>query len=119
LKCAIAYAILVIMTRIVKSPKTRPAKGGRRKRVVRAGRWLLQDAKARFSELVRRVHSEGPQHVTVHGRDEVVVISADEFRRLKGELTGEALIAAMQASPHRDIDIEPKRAPMPVREISL
>ena len=39
----------------------------------RAGYWLLQDAKARFSELVRKVRSEGPQHVTVHGRDEVVV----------------------------------------------
>jgi len=57
--------------------------------------------------------------VTVHGRDEVVVIAAEEFRRLKGDLTGQALIAAMQASPHRDIDIEPKRAPMPVREFSL
>jgi prevent-host-death family protein len=43
----------------------------------------LQDAKARFSELVRRVRSEGPQHVTVHGRDAVVVISAEEFRRLR------------------------------------
>jgi prevent-host-death family protein len=79
----------------------------------------LQDAKARFSELVRRVHSEGPQHVTVHGRDEVVIISADEFRRLKGDPTGEALIAAMQASPHRDIDLEPRRSAMPVREIRL
>jgi prevent-host-death family protein len=79
----------------------------------------LQDAKARFSELVRRVRSEGPQHVTVHGRDEVVVISAEEFRRLKGDPTGRALIAAMQASPHRDIEIEPKRAPMPVREVVL
>jgi prevent-host-death family protein len=82
-------------------------------------RWLLQDAKARFSELVRRVRSEGPQHVTVRGRDEVVVIAAEEFRRLKGDLTGEALIAAMQASPHRDIEIEPRRAPMPVRKVAL
>ena len=57
--------------------------------------------------------------MTVHGRDEVVVISAEEFRRLKGDLTGEALIAAMQASPHRDIEIEPKRAPMPVRQVVL
>jgi prevent-host-death family protein len=91
----------------------------RRARDLKTGRWLLQDAKARFSELVRRVRSEGPQHVTVHGRDEVVVISAEEFRRLKGDLTGEALIAAMQASPHRDIEIEPKRAPMPVRQVVL
>jgi prevent-host-death family protein len=79
----------------------------------------LQDAKARFSELVRRVHSEGPQHVTVHGRDEVVVISAAEFRRLKGDLTGEALIAALQASPARDLDLAPARAAFPVRDVSL
>jgi len=71
---------------------------------------------ARFSELVRRVHSDGPQHVTVDGRDEVVIISAKEFRRLKGDLTGEALVAVMQASPHRDIDLEPRRASMPVQQ---
>lgn len=82
-------------------------------------RWPLQDAKARFSELVRRVRSEGPQHVTVHGRDEVVVVAAEEFRRLKGELTGQKLIDALQASPHRKIDIEPARAPMPVRLVNL
>ena len=81
--------------------------------------WRLQDAKARFSELVRRVHSEGPQHVSVHGRDEVVVIAAEEFRRLKGDLTGQALIDAIQSSPYREINIEPERAPSPVREVSL
>jgi prevent-host-death family protein len=107
------------MTRIVKSPAPAKPSKPRRTRDLRSGRWLLQDAKARFSELVRRVRSEGPQHVTVHGRDEVVVIAAEEFRRLKGDLTGEALIAAMQASPHRQIDIEPKRAPMPVRGVAL
>ena len=83
------------------------------------GHWVLQDAKARFSELVRRVRSEGPQHVTVHGRDEVVVIAAEEFRRLQGDRTGQALIDALQASPCRDIEIEPLRAPMPVRDVIL
>ena len=83
------------------------------------GYWLLQDAKARFSELVRRVHSEGPQHVTIHGRDEVVVISAAEFRRLKGDMTGQSLIDVLQASPHRELDIEPKRGAMPVRDVIL
>jgi prevent-host-death family protein len=82
-------------------------------------RWLLQDAKARFSELVRRVHSEGPQHVTVHGRDEVVVIAAEDFRRLQGDLTGRALIDAIQASPHRDLAIAATRATMPVRDMTL
>jgi prevent-host-death family protein len=103
------------MTRNAKPPK--PAKPRRRTRHAKSGHWLLQDAKARFSELVRRVRSEGPQRVTVHGRDEVVVISAEEFRRLKGDLTGESLIAAMQASPYRDIDLEPNRTAMPVREV--
>src|SRR6266436_71769 len=100
------------MTRITKASPSRKSQP-------RPGHWPLQDAKARFSELVRRVRSEGPQHVTVHGRDEVVVIAAEEFRRLKGDRTGEALIAAMQASPHRDIDIEPRRSRLPVREINL
>src|SRR5258707_15126408 len=106
------------MTRIIKSAPSKPAKSRRRARP-KSGQWRLQDAKARFSELVRRVHNEGPQRVTVHGRDEVVVISADEFRRLKGDLTGAALIAAMQASPDRGLDIAPKRTAMPVREVAL
>ncbi|HEY3909937.1 MAG TPA: type II toxin-antitoxin system prevent-host-death family antitoxin [Stellaceae bacterium] len=83
------------------------------------GRWALQDAKARFSELVRRVRTDGPQHVTVHGREVVVVVAAEEFRRLKGEHTGAALIAALQASPHRDIDLEPRREWLPVRDVKL
>jgi hypothetical protein len=57
--------------------------------------------------------------VTVHGRDEVVVVAAEEFRRLKGERSGATLIEALQASPYRDADIEPRRSPMPVREIDL
>lgn len=72
-----------------------------------------------FSELVRRVHKEGPQHVTVHGRDEVVVVAADEFRRLKGERTGRVLIDAVQASPYRDVEIEPRRERLPVRDVEL
>lgn len=105
------------MTRISKSMKTSTPR--RRARDRRPGRWLLQDAKARFSELVRRVRAEGPQRVTVHGRDEVVVVAADEFRRLKGGVTGEALVAVMQASPHRKLDIEPRRSRMPVRDVGL
>lgn len=107
------------MTRFLKSkPPTRKSAKSRARKG-RLGYWLLQDAKARFSELVRKVRSEGPQHVTVHGRDEVVVITAEEFRRLKGSATGQALIDAIQASPHRDLEIEPKRGTMPVRDVLL
>ena len=45
--------------------------------------WKLEDAKARFSELVRRARSDGPQRVTVRGRDAVVVVAADEYDRLR------------------------------------
>ncbi|GAP35970.1 type II toxin-antitoxin system Phd/YefM family antitoxin [Piscinibacter sakaiensis] len=83
------------------------------------GHWILQDAKARFSELVRRVHSEGPQHVTVHGRDEVVVITAEDFRRLQGHPTGQALVDALQASPHPETDLAVARSAMPVRDVLL
>jgi prevent-host-death family protein len=113
------FAILVYMTKLAKSTSHKLPKPRRRNRPKGPGRWVLQDAKARFSELVRRVRSEGPQHVTVHGRDEVVVIAAEEFRRLKGNVTGSALIEAMQASPHREIELESRRTPMPVRDVSL
>ena len=49
----------------------------------RHGGWKLEDAKARFSEVVRRARSEGPQRVSVRGRAAVVVIAADEFDRLQ------------------------------------
>jgi prevent-host-death family protein len=104
---------------MTRTPKTSSPSVSKPARGRQPGSWPLQDAKARFSELVRRVHSEGPQHVTVHGRDEVVVISAEEFRRLQGDQTGQALIDAMQASPHRDFDIEPPRMRLPVRDVTL
>ena len=85
----------------------------------RPASWPLQDAQARFSELVRRAHSEGPQHVTVRGNVEVVVVSAEEYRRLKGEPTGQALIDAFHNSPFPEINLEPERFPMPVRDVEL
>ena len=106
------------MTRLSKQRSAAPKARKPRVAKPRTGYWLLQDAKARFSELVRKVRSEGPQHVTVHGRDEVVVIAAEDFRRLMGSITGKALIEAVQASPHRDIDIEPRRTPLPVRDVT-
>jgi antitoxin Phd len=44
--------------------------------------WKLETAKARFSEVVRRAHEDGPQTVTVRGRRSVVVIDAETYDRL-------------------------------------
>lgn len=73
------------------------------------GEWTLQDAKAQFSEVVRKAQSVGPQHVTVHGRDSVVVLSVEEYRRLKGEPTGQDIVDAFAASPHKEIELEQPR----------
>lgn len=83
------------------------------------GPWRLQDAKARFIDLVRLAQSDGPQYVTVHGRPAVVVVDADEFDRLKGSRTGQLLINALQASPHRQVEIEIRRSATPVRNHKL
>ena len=105
-----------MMTRSATS-KQSPASPARQSE--RPGRWPLQDAKARFSELVRVVLNEGPQLVTLHGHDTVAVVSVDEFHRLKGDRTGKDLVAALRAAPHRAHKLEPKRAPMPVRNVKL
>lgn len=44
-------------------------------------RWQLQEAKNHFSEVVARAIADGPQMVTKHGKDAVVVVSVEEFRR--------------------------------------
>lgn len=45
--------------------------------------WQLQEAKARFSELVKRAREQGPQHVSLRGEPAVVVISEADFAKLK------------------------------------
>ena len=47
--------------------------------------WPLQDAKARFSELVKRAREQGPQHVSVRGAPAVVVVSEEEFAKLTSQ----------------------------------
>ena len=45
--------------------------------------WQLQEAKQRFSELVRRAEREGPQVMTRHGEEVVVVVPVEEYRWMK------------------------------------
>lgn len=47
--------------------------------------WQLQEAKQKFSELVRKAQDEGPQTVTRNGEEVVVIIPAEEYRRLTGD----------------------------------
>ena len=45
--------------------------------------WSLAKAKNNLSEVIRRSRSEGPQAISIHGQDAAVVLSAEDFRRLK------------------------------------
>jgi prevent-host-death family protein len=50
--------------------------------VARSSVWKLEEAKAKFSEVVRRAHDQGPQYVTVRGKQAVAIIDAAELERL-------------------------------------
>lgn len=58
--------------------------------------WKLEDAKARFSELVRRAEGDEPQLVTRRGKETVVVVSVSDYERLTAP---RALTAFLRDSP--------------------
>jgi prevent-host-death family protein len=95
------------MTRLVRSFRKTPS-ASRKKQPARRTRavWALQDAKARFSEVVRRAREGEPQRVTLHGKDAVVVISAEEYATLSIRKKYPTLSSLLKNSPLRDIDIE-------------
>ena len=65
--------------------------------------WSLQDAKARFSEVVRHARGGEPQRVTMRGEDAVVVVSADEYARLVPNEAAKTLYdLVMQTPPIED-----------------
>ncbi|ACE89904.1 type II toxin-antitoxin system antitoxin Phd/YefM family protein [Rhizobium phaseoli] len=79
--------------------------------------WKLEDAKARFSEVVRRARSEGPQRVTVRGRDSVVIISVEELERLTKAEPKKPLVDFMESLALKELDLE--REPDYGRDVEL
>jgi antitoxin Phd len=71
--------------------------------------WKLEDAKARFSEVVRRAQAEGPQRVTVRGRPAVVVVDADEFDRIATSKPELPFVQFMQSLGLGDLDLTRER----------
>lgn len=77
--------------------------------------WQLQEAKQRFSELVRKAESEGPQTVTRNGREVVVVVAAEEYHRdRKPKMDFKEFL---MSGP--DIDLEIWRDKSPPRDVDL
>jgi len=79
--------------------------------------WALQDAKARFSELVRLAAEHEPQEVTLRGEPAVVVLSAEDYRRLVKPKP--SFVELIRSSPLMDTDIDLTRDQSLTREIDL
>jgi len=83
--------------------------------ITKAKKWQLQEAKNRISELVRKASEEGPQTVTRHRKDSVVVLSAEDYRKLEQPKT--SLVEFFQKSPLSKIEIDLKRDKSPDRHV--
>jgi prevent-host-death family protein len=79
--------------------------------------WTVAEAKAKFSELVQKAQSDGPQTVTKNGRTAVVVVAAEEWER-KTKRKG-TLAEFFQASPFRDLNVDIKNLPIRLRKLDL
>jgi antitoxin Phd len=77
--------------------------------------WQLQDAKNRFSEVVDNALKNGPQEITRRGKKTAVVLSMDDYRRLKRRKS--SLVDFFRTSPLADIEI--KRGKDLPRDIDL
>jgi prevent-host-death family protein len=66
--------------------------------------WKLEDAKARFSEVVRLAESGIPQHVSVRGRQAVVILAAADYARLAPAASSPTLAALFADSPFARLD---------------
>ena len=72
-------------------------------------RWQIQEAKARFSEVIERARKKGPQIITRHGTERAVVLSIDDFQaltahkpELKEYLLGGPKVDEFEIEPDRD-----------------
>jgi len=79
--------------------------------------WQLQEAKNRFSEVVDEALTHGPQTVTRHGREVVVVLSVEEYKRMKQPKKN--LFQFFQESPLYGLDLDLTRSKELPREIDL
>lgn len=82
-------------------------------------RWPLQEAKAKFSELVRRAQSEGPQTVTVHGQPTVVITAITPLAVDITGKTGADFVAALSAGPPIDFEVPARPTAGSFREFSF
>ncbi|MFA7346800.1 MAG: type II toxin-antitoxin system Phd/YefM family antitoxin [Desulfurivibrionaceae bacterium] len=69
--------------------------------------WQLQEAKNKFSNLVERAQQEGPQVVTKHGKETVIVLSVDDYKKITKPK--DSLVQFLQKSPLGDVEMDLSR----------
>ena len=79
--------------------------------------WKLQDAKARFSEVVKEATMHGPQTITLRGQPTVVVLSKEAYDKLVNPKL--SFVEFMRHSPLAKIQIDIQRDPSLTRDIDL
>ena len=79
--------------------------------------WTVAEAKAKFSEIIQRAMSEGPQTITRKGRTAAVVVGADEWQR-KTKRVGN-LAEFFAESPLRESGLKLRRLKQRPRKINL
>jgi antitoxin Phd len=83
--------------------------------------WQLQDAKNKFSELVERAAEGEAQVVTKRGKRAAVLVSAEEYARLKGQESGAPAVDFIQhilSAPKGDFT-PPRRSKSKLRPVDL
>ena len=79
--------------------------------------WTVAEAKAKFSEVIDKAKSDGPQTITRSGRTAVVVVAAEEWER-KTKRKG-SLADFFAASPLRNSGVKIERIRGRMRRVDL
>jgi prevent-host-death family protein len=79
--------------------------------------WTVAEAKAKFSQIIKRAMTDGPQTITRNGHTAAVVVGAEEWQR-KTKREGN-LAEFFADSPLRDSGLEIRRLKQRARKISL
>ena len=79
--------------------------------------WQLQEAKAHLSELVKKASSGTPQEITLRGKPTVVVLSTQQYKKLKKNK--QKLTTFLRQSPLVDLDLELQRDKTGMRALEL
>jgi len=82
--------------------------------------WQLQTAKAKFSELFRLVRTEGPQRITRQGKEAVMMISDEQYRRLMVKSRQpKSIVQFFRESPLVGVDLDLERDKDTGRDVRL